>query len=296
MPGQHDPLPASERALTIAVGFRCEDGIVIASDTQYTRGAYKGHGPKVFPLFKQQNFFGPERPDLSVVIAGAGRVAFMRRAVDKIETALSGVADPTLRGVQLVVEEELLDFFETYIYPKPDYDSDKTWFDLIVGIWTRVDGFGLFKTEDVVLTPVGDRCTIGMGFSVAEYALGLTHNATLSVDNTILPASLCVKAAKDYVDYCGGRTQMWTLRDTPPRRVQYVPQAEVEEAETHSDAMFAAVRDLIAFLGDASDEEFAGILKDAVGDSVLQFRQKQRERKERAQKIREEALRKKQAR
>src|SRR5437867_3380692 len=65
------PLPKPERAVTIGVGFKCSDGIVLATDTQYTSGPLKTHGPKLFPLFAPI-----ELPDLAVVVAGAGRVSF----------------------------------------------------------------------------------------------------------------------------------------------------------------------------------------------------------------------------
>jgi hypothetical protein len=48
------------------------------------------------------------------LIAGAGRVGFMRRAVEKIEAALAGCSDPTVKDVQAITEAELLDFYETH--------------------------------------------------------------------------------------------------------------------------------------------------------------------------------------
>jgi hypothetical protein len=266
--------------MTIGIGFKCDDGILLAADTQYTKGAYKGHGPKIFPLFNGLGL-GQERSDLSVVIAGSGRVAFMTRAIEKLEPALGSLTDPTFGDIQHVLEEELLDFYETYIYPKPDSSREREeryGFELLIGVWAKAEPskFQLFKSEDVTVNKVQGKAAIGMGFSVADYALDLMHQYPLSVDGTIFPAALAIKAAKDHVDYCGGHTIMWTIRgDAKPRRVQRVSGDEVLEAEEYSEEMFEAVRDLVAFI----EPETISVGISDPAQKIMDFKHKQQERR-----------------
>jgi len=276
--------------MTIGIGFKCNDGIVIAADTQYTRGPSKSHGPKIFPLFVPDG-----RPDLAVVVVGAGTVGFMKRAVENIEAALVGCSGPTLKDVQAITEAELLDFYKTHIYPSPG--PQKPDFELILGIWTKVDGFGLLKTEKTIATPAAPHgsgyCSIGLGQYVSEYALGLTYPAGgPTVEGTKLIAAFCVKAAKDYVDYCGGKTKIWTLkRDGPGVRVYRMLPVEVADAEQYSEDLFVTLRYILQCLDPEASpgEDSVGLLTDILRDGVLRFRNKQAERREKIREAREKA-------
>jgi hypothetical protein len=43
--------PAKQaRPMTIAVVFRCKDGVILCSDTQITKAAGKTYGSKIFPI------------------------------------------------------------------------------------------------------------------------------------------------------------------------------------------------------------------------------------------------------
>lgn len=222
-----DPLSPPERAVTIAVGFRCVDGIVIASDTQYTRGPFKTEGPKIFTVKP------PARQDLALLIAGAGHVAFMKRAIEQMESALSSCsANLGVNDVKVIIEDELLTFFTKHVYPIPSYEGYG--FELLIAVWTKQDGFGLFKTTATTISAVATREVIGCGFDVVEYVLNLLYLSPITVEDATFVAVTCVKAAKDYVDYCGGKTNAWTMKDGPVARIKPVPPPEVNAAERHS--------------------------------------------------------------
>src|SRR5690242_6632496 len=100
--------------MTIAAGFRCRDGIVLGTDTQYTLGGLlRADGPKLFNI--------AERSDLSMVIAGAGSVPFMRMAVEEIKTALTTIPLGTaaLPNVKKVIEDVLMNVFSIHVFPVP---------------------------------------------------------------------------------------------------------------------------------------------------------------------------------
>lgn len=300
--------------MTIGVGFKCSDGgIVIAADTRYTQGSIKSHGPKLFPLFAPAfanitdhtylNHPKHRRPDLAVIIAGAGNVPLMKRAVEKIESALDGCSDPTAEDVRTIAEDTLIHFFQTHVYPSPVHAE--LGFELIIGVWTRTNNeFGLFKSTDTTVTPVGwnDNCSIGMGQYVSEYALGFARPAgSITLGYATFLATLCVKAAKDYVDYCGGSTHVWAIRDRtsnawghlqePSLSVWSVPDSEVKEMEQYSEDLFSIFRKVIAFLDPewAAEDKLVEIVTGELKQSILVLRQKQRVRKEQIRKALQEA-------
>jgi len=186
----------------------------------------------------------------------------------------------------------LLEFFQRHVYPIPQYKQDLYSFSLIFGVWSSVDGFGLFQSSDTTVAPVvkhGEgHCTIGSGFSVVEYALGLTYQPGLSVEDAKFIAPLCIKAAKDYVDYCGGKTHVYTLKDTPPHRIHKVIPVEVRAAEEYSVELFDLVKYILNYLDtERYGDEIVGGMLDVLKDSIKEFRTVQRERKERIRKARE---------
>ncbi len=87
--------------MTIAAGFCCPDGIVLAADTQYTLGYMtRIQGPKIFRL--------KERENVRVAVAGAGDVAYMQMAVEEIDRKLEGLAKDGVDHVQIcaVIEKK----------------------------------------------------------------------------------------------------------------------------------------------------------------------------------------------
>jgi 20S proteasome alpha/beta subunit len=266
--------------VTIGIGFKCNDGLVIATDTRYTRGSIKSHGPKMFPLFAPI-----ERPDLAVVIAGAGRVPFMKRAVECIEAELAKCTNPTMEDVRDTVEAALIEFHKKHIWPTPqpkDYPIE-----LIIGAWSKASGrFDLLTSDETTVTRVAPHgsasCTIGCGQYVSEYALGLTYQVGMSVEDAKFVAAFCIKAAKDYVDFCGGSTQIYTIKNRSPFLHSVISQ-EVKDAELYSEELYSIVKNFIHLLdtdANPGDDPVAW-LTDYMKQSVVQFRDKIKKRKER---------------
>jgi 20S proteasome alpha/beta subunit len=275
--------------VTIAVGFKCKDGLVLATDTQYTRGIYKSHGPKLFDLFSAEPL-----PNLSVVVAGAGRVSFMKMAIAELEERLRLIPDPSFADVKNAVTHTLLDVFQTHIYPMPDYKQDGAAFELILGVWTRRDGFGLFQTESTSVNQEllgSGYCSIGTGVALAGYALDLTYNPWVTqVENAKFLAAFCIKAAKDYVGSCGGKTKIYTLQNNPSGfRSYHCLTDEVDEAEQYSEELFRTLKHLLVCLdpeGLVFADYMVGNSTKILTNSILAFRQRQREIREKVRRLR----------
>src|ERR1051326_3018385 len=218
--------------MTIAAGFICRDGIVFATDTQYSVGGLlKTDGPKLFNV--------AERSDLSVVIAGAGTVPFMRMAVGDIETALGQLPDgtATLSNTKKVIEDVLMNVFTVHVYPVP---GDRPEFELLVGIRTQPDVLHLFRTYLTTVVPVSDYACIGVGVYVSHFALSLMYRADVSVTEATFLAVYCIKAAKDYVDGCGKHTRLQVIRSDD--NIRRVYPNEIRDTEGYCEDLYEAMQ------------------------------------------------------
>lgn len=285
---QRDPLPLPERAVTIGIGVLCTDGIVIATDTQYTRGGFKSHGPKLFDLFPMK------RGNVSIVACGAGTVSSMKMAIRKLEDRLEDISDPSLEQVKGLIEEVLLDFYRKHVYPVPDHMQTPD-FELLLGVWTKKDNrFDLLRTDSTTVTEVvtygTGHCCIGTGIPLSEYALSLMYQTGISTENATFLASFCIKAAKDYVGSCGGRTNIHILRHNGT--IHSVPSFEVTDAETYSDDLFDIIRAVLDCLDPEAlpDDTTIGTVTDHLKNSIIEFRNKQKARRERLRKLRRKPI------
>jgi 20S proteasome alpha/beta subunit len=262
--------------MTIGVGFKCEDGIVLATDTQYTTdGLLKTLGPKLFNV--------AERPDLAVIIAGAGSVPFMRLAVGQIGAKSKQIPDGTasLPAITTIVEETLLDIFTKHVYTVP---GDQPHFELLIGIWTRSEGLNLFQTYLTSLTPVAEYAFVGLGVYVSDYALSLMYRPDITVQEAKFLAAYCVKAAKDYVDACGKETKIQYINNEG--RIRRIHAPEIKDSETYCEDLHEALRYLLlgVDLENVPDDSTLDMFVDNVRAAVVAFRDKQRKRKEEMEK------------
>lgn len=292
-PIKHD-LRQEERAVTIALGFLCTDGVVLATDTQYTAGGMKSQGPKLFNLFAAPIL---PRRDLAVLVAGAGRVPFMKRAVERIEEALRSLSNPTNHDVRETIEAILLQFYAQHVYPMPDYKQANADFQLIVGVWTRADGFGLYTTDETTINTVvrsSGHCSIGTGRPLSEYALDLICEPFITVENAKFAATLAIKAAKDYVGSCGGRTRIQALVESDSGCLfSRGMDSEVDDAEQQADTIFDITKYLLQYLDTdgVPDDESVLAMTDQLKEKIIQFRQKRKQQREQSRKRRFEAER-----
>jgi len=99
LPGFKDQPP--EQAVTIGIGFVCSNGIVLATDkqytTQYTEFGLKKEGPKLF--------VASDRSDLAVIIAAAGNVPFMKMAAGRLKDAFGRLVNPSEQDVKETIED-----------------------------------------------------------------------------------------------------------------------------------------------------------------------------------------------
>lgn len=263
--------------MTIGVGLLCRNGIVLGTDTQYTTGGFlKTFGPKIFKVAK--------RADVAVILAGAGRVPFMKTAVERIGRAVEQLpADPSAESVKEAAEDALLKFYTRHIYPAPK--DIRPSFELLVGSWT-VEGLHLYKSDLTNLVPVAEYGFLGIGEYVACHALELIRGSDIGIEQGKCVAAYSIKAAKDYADACGKETKIWTLDDGG--EIQQLSAQEICDIEQYCDGLEQSMQFLLLGLDveDLSEPEF-DILVDSFRRSLASFKLKQKEHKDKALKRRQ---------
>ena len=206
--------------MTIAAGFKCVDGMILAADTQETVGDYKKRNcakiivkpfPNPVPPLKEPRRKSDPRPpepplikpDLIAGFAGAGHSAFVEKLIEKAWDGIS-VAD-SFEARSEALEKAVIYLYERLwpIYPehmKPDAE-------LLIGLWSPSE-FELFKVDGPLVSRVESHAFIGCGFAEAN-----SFADRLDLGNSTIKKASCValhilKGVKEQVPGCGGDTHL----------------------------------------------------------------------------------------
>lgn len=197
--------------MTIAIGFTCVDALLICADTQLTvAGVTKLHGSKIF----REEF--PNGAKSAIAIAGTlslGRMA-MQHIEQRIGDQLS--SDLTLRKIRSEIEEEVQDMHQRHIHPHPDRYTLNLSFQLLLAVWSPVDSRSMiFWTEGTAVNELRGYQPIGAGDSLAHYVIKEEgYRPTMPEAEVRRIAIRALAMAKDYVDGCGGFTEMISMSNS----------------------------------------------------------------------------------
>lgn len=229
--------------MTIAVGFRCVDGIVLAADSQYTEGITKLDGPKIFPI--------PSNGHYGLTIAGAGGVHSIKGIARKLEQTLKeniGANPASVSELQEAIEDALSEYYPKHIDSAPKGKRDDRDVQLLIAIWTAKGATRLFETSRTSATEASYHRCIGTGSHLVEYLKDLFfppgEHPTVEIAKPL--AAYIVAMAKKYVHYCGGWTEVRALLDDGTDDLGW--KHEVRASEKYFNGFF---RNLARLLGAA---------------------------------------------
>lgn len=194
--------------MTIAAGFQCTDGILLAADTLYS-GVNKRYDRKVWML--------PTAHDVAVVIAGAGEGVLIRRVRDDIQRALKRLAkDATQEAVRDIIDGALFALFiKTRAKPKTyAYEDNPDAFPLYLLVGVRTDeGCRLYESGGNAVVATVDKCAtcIGWGAALGLYITDSVYTRRMPEKWARIVAAHLVRVAKTYADSCGGDTHLLFL-------------------------------------------------------------------------------------
>jgi hypothetical protein len=195
-PDEEDDL---EEDMTIGIGFRCRDGIIIAGDRQRNKGDSARSVTKV----KEFDF----RERLSGVFVGAGTSSCVEMVFDEINNSLKG-------GMQIKEVQKAVDEASKEIYKRhsrlPGKKKDPH-FSMLIGLWSEEEDFALLSAaSDTPARIVNDsHRSIGSGSRVADCLIGIfyPHFDGYCEDATLISV-MAIKMAKEYDPSCGGGTNI----------------------------------------------------------------------------------------
>jgi len=148
--------------LTLAAGFKCKDGFVIAADTEITIGDY-GHvqGEK---LKKYLQSLENRITVYDLICAGAGDISYYEMAAQHIRDAIAHLPQRTYPEIKKAVEQTIAYIYEQFIlkYWKIN-DEGCPAFDLILGIKDQEGCLSILKTDRTAVVEVDTYAMVGTG-------------------------------------------------------------------------------------------------------------------------------------
>lgn len=196
--------------MTIAVGVRAHNGVVIAADSEESWDYFKFDDNKVRQVFVHHGTTkGPKT--FSCSMTGSGGSHYLRAVHQHISNALI-TASPTafMDDIESLIQVELIKFYDKHIVPFPsERFSALTDFDLIIGA-TNGLGHGLWSTELNSVTRRHGVLATGSGGSYARMVLEQLwpEKDYTDVANAAILAAFAIFCAKQSRQYCGKNTQI----------------------------------------------------------------------------------------
>lgn len=190
--------------MTIGIGFRCTDGIVLCADEQITYGAY----------FKKYEYkiFTHNTTDWAIAMTYAGDPELMKVVDEKFREAM-GKAYHSKKPESASEIKKLLEKTLTAMRTL-DAAQDPDGFYMLCGIVIPNKEMALIRTDRKKVREVKDSSYVGIGESSAlEYLtkLFVASNALNARQAMYIGVYLAIQA-KAYVHGCGGETDSVILK------------------------------------------------------------------------------------
>lgn len=201
------------KAVTIAVGMVCQNGVVIAADSQVSvPDYYKYHESKIHYT---------EGEDWALLFAYAGDPGLYQQARNEIAKRFRD-SEHTPDSLRIICKEVLGELG----WPPNDIGLE-----MVVGIScprfeTRLlifNGKSLIFGDKIYCLGVGDS-------SLTRYLSELLYDSSVTTDDGVRAAICIVSKAKDYIDHCGGETVVYALNNFG--KPKGVAPAEIKQIES----------------------------------------------------------------
>lgn len=227
-PKPHDKPTAKRlpkgKLMTICIGIRSQEGIVIAADAQETDGYSKRAQQKIFTWGGlQAGSAGPSHLPVGCVITGAGDAGFIDSFYQKLMGKLR--LDLTASEFEEILTNEIKEFYLEHVLPARHVEPDAD-LRMLVGIYF---GFrtGLYLTYKSTVQNSLAYSAIGIG---AESALQILAEMPLirSLRETEVIAAYIIWRIKESSLHCGKYTDIVSIRspvmtDETPARLVHPP-------------------------------------------------------------------------
>lgn len=273
-----------KKRMTIALGFRCTDGVVLAADSQYTEGIAKLNGQKIFPI-ASNGYYG-------LTIAGSGGVPSLKGIVREIKKRLKrdvGLNAASFADIQILIENSLCAYYPKHIDSAPKDKQDDLGVQLLIGIWISGAGTQLFETFRTTAFKVDHHRCIGVGSHLAEYLndVFFPPGGRPSVRLAEPLAAYIVGRSKQYVEFCGGHTFVRALLDDGTDEMVW--NQEIRESDKYFQEFFLDLGHIRGLLGDVPTPQNIDMapFTEVLRNRLIEFRAKQQGHRQKQEEMRQ---------
>lgn len=246
-PPAHPPYPRIPRAvprrwperkrMTIAIGILCQDGIVIAADTEEVAGYMKSVQSKIMTILDSAR----TRPRGICAIAGAGHAGYIDALTEEIGDVF--LNDTGVAGSQLkkTFGRCISDFYRENVVPFAAYPiADRPSVELLIAV-TRQHQYQLFQTDQTTIRTRVPHAAIGVGAPFAKVLLDRFWSPRCDTQLAQMLAVYVIYMVKEHIPDCGKFTDVTTLHGnkldtanrllTPELDITHVPWGQVDRLE-----------------------------------------------------------------
>jgi 20S proteasome alpha/beta subunit len=233
--------------MTIAAGFRCVDGVLLAADTEITLGGIgKTHRKKIFLIHVNEGccFTYSGTPDFAKELEAAA----------DIETKTKHGED-LLQAIRRIHQELMQKHFTEP--PK----NEKTFADLLVTV--RVNGRALlYSATGRHFAPVDRYLVFGIGEHLGEALFNTLYHPLMTVEEASFMAIYALRRAKGFVQGVGGKTTLMGVPDSSGG-VMFFGEENIKRIEDDFEYFDKEIRPLLFAFANVNlgKKEFSDVLK-----------------------------------
>jgi 20S proteasome alpha/beta subunit len=195
--------------MSIAIGFQCTDGIVLAADSEISNSFVKLPGDKAW-IYKYPP--AADRFTLQIGIVGAGDASFIQYASERINDALEEKFEKqqrmTMPAVKAVIQGVINDLHYSHIFPVPAHHPEPPSVELIIGVWLGDTRLRLTKTYLTSITKVWNYEAVGVGSALANFIIKRFYSGRVTMSQAVFIASQVLMHVKANVPRCGGASKV----------------------------------------------------------------------------------------
>jgi hypothetical protein len=232
--------------VTIAAGFRFDNGLLLCADTQYTAG-HKTYESKMFPI---------AHGNASLVLVLTGWDVYGPRTVEMITEEIKRVSLDKLTKEYMhnAIEAGLRRMFDGHIYPHPDWGKETCpEVQFIIGMHSPVDGNYLMKTANDTAAVVDEKACLGTGGVLGDYLTRMYLGPKQSLSQIVAFATYLLHEVKTHDAYCGGQSEFRVLGNDG--KISPVELQDIVLAEEYAPAFNKAVSKTFYALADPDKDD-----------------------------------------
>jgi 20S proteasome alpha/beta subunit len=191
------PDKREKKAMTIAAGFRCKDGVILCSDTQITQAAGKTYESKIFPI----------KDDADCLIAYAGDVGYIKEFVGELKEIAAKESNDKLIHI---IRGHYRRFHHKNYTQAPR--AERAFAQILVTV-RKNNKIHLYAGDGRHFYPVDNRMSIGTGGPYLEPFFRDTDFTAHFMDDATKIIIYALQRTKDYAEYVGGKSKIVTIDD-----------------------------------------------------------------------------------